>query len=539
MATPQKDTIYIDVDDEITTIVDKVQNSTAKVVALVLPKRAAALQSIVNMKLLKSSAEDSGKTVVLITSEAGLLPLAGAVGVYAAKNLQSKPEVPDAPEIAADEEQVAELSDESVDANKSVGELAGATAVEDEVEIADSAKQAGKKSAKKKGDKKPKVPNFEKFRLKLILGIVGVIALIGLWYFAVFVSPSATVVVNANSESVNTEIEFTATPSATSASVEDGIIPAEIAETEKEESQTAPATGEKDLGAKATGTVTMAIACADVDGAPPTIPAGTGVSSQGLTFITQSNTSLTTPSFNNGCQFTGSTKVTAQNQGEQYNIAAATYSVSGYSNVTGSGSAMSGGSSKIAKVVSEQDVDTAKGKLSISDDAVKSELSNELSQGGYYVVDSSFEKTNENTAVNPKVGAEASEVTVTYSADFELLGVNEQDLDALLKQSIADEVDVEAQGIQDNGLGQANFTVKERKSDGSVVIALSTVVTVGPDINQEELKNEIAGDKRGDAENTVKAAEGVQDVTINLSPFWVSRVPKNPDKITFEIQQPE
>ena len=52
MAAPDKDTIYVDIDDEITGIIDKLRNSDAKVVALVLPKRATVFQSIVNMKLV-------------------------------------------------------------------------------------------------------------------------------------------------------------------------------------------------------------------------------------------------------------------------------------------------------------------------------------------------------------------------------------------------------------------------------------------------------------------------------------------------------
>ena len=51
MANPQKDTIYVDIDDEITGVIDKVQNSSAKLVALVLPKRASVFQSIAVMKV--------------------------------------------------------------------------------------------------------------------------------------------------------------------------------------------------------------------------------------------------------------------------------------------------------------------------------------------------------------------------------------------------------------------------------------------------------------------------------------------------------
>ena len=62
MAASDKDTIYIDIDDEITGIIDKVQGSKGKVVAFVLPKRAAVFQSIVNMKLLKRAADSGERT---------------------------------------------------------------------------------------------------------------------------------------------------------------------------------------------------------------------------------------------------------------------------------------------------------------------------------------------------------------------------------------------------------------------------------------------------------------------------------------------
>src|SRR5579863_1157155 len=111
MAVPGKDTIYVDIDDEITGVIDKLRASDGKVVALVLPKRATVLQSIVNMRLLKRSADEARRHLVLITSETGLLPLAGAAGVYVAKTLTSKPEIPSAPDQDDGEETVNEASE--------------------------------------------------------------------------------------------------------------------------------------------------------------------------------------------------------------------------------------------------------------------------------------------------------------------------------------------------------------------------------------------------------------------------------------------
>src|SRR5581483_10274209 len=128
-----KDTIYVDIDDEITGIIDKLKASDGKVVALVLPKRAAVFQSIVNMKLLKRAADSSKKNLVLITAEAGLLPLAGAAGIHVAKTLTSKPEIPNAPPPDLPDETVPETpiegpAEPEVDKSAPVGELAGAAA---------------------------------------------------------------------------------------------------------------------------------------------------------------------------------------------------------------------------------------------------------------------------------------------------------------------------------------------------------------------------------------------------------------------------
>src|SRR5436190_21684876 len=120
-----KDTIYVDAEDDITAIIDKVEGAKNKVVDLVLPKRTAALQSIVNMRLLKRSSKNANKSVVLITTEQALVPLAGAAEIHVAKSLQSKPEIPVAPAAAV--AVAAKASGEhpdKLDGNKAIGELA-------------------------------------------------------------------------------------------------------------------------------------------------------------------------------------------------------------------------------------------------------------------------------------------------------------------------------------------------------------------------------------------------------------------------------
>lgn len=62
-------TFYIDIDEEITSIVDRLRKSVAKEVIVVVPKRAILIQSIVNLKLLKKEAENMNKMLILVTQD--------------------------------------------------------------------------------------------------------------------------------------------------------------------------------------------------------------------------------------------------------------------------------------------------------------------------------------------------------------------------------------------------------------------------------------------------------------------------------------
>ena len=62
-------TFYIDIDEEITSIVDRLKKSKAPEIIIVVPKRALLIQSIVNLKLLKKEADRFGKQLVIVTQD--------------------------------------------------------------------------------------------------------------------------------------------------------------------------------------------------------------------------------------------------------------------------------------------------------------------------------------------------------------------------------------------------------------------------------------------------------------------------------------
>lgn len=62
-------TFYIDIDDEISSVIDKLKKSMAKNNYFVVPQRALFMQSVVNLKLLKREADKCGKKVIIVTQD--------------------------------------------------------------------------------------------------------------------------------------------------------------------------------------------------------------------------------------------------------------------------------------------------------------------------------------------------------------------------------------------------------------------------------------------------------------------------------------
>lgn len=551
-----KETIYVDIDDEITAIIDKVRGSSQKIVALVLPKRATMLQSVVNMKLLKRTSEEAKKHLVLITSEPGLLSLAGGVGLYVAKNLQSKPEIPEVPlgnRAPEDIEEALSMEDETpsqLDASKPVGDLAAGSippsSIDDTINLGDEpargvmpATAAGAAAKAKKGGKF-KVPNFNRFRLLLLCGGAGIVLLIIAWIVCFDVLPKAAITVKTNASNVVTNLNITL--SSTASGVKGTTIPAQMQQTQKALTQQVPATGQKDNGTKASGAVSMTAKECSLN-LPASVPAGTGISANGLTFVTQQDTSFgSNGDVKNGCityKASGSTAVIAQNNGAQYNLGAATFSVAGRSDVTATSSnTMTGGTSNIIKVVQQSDIDAAKQKLATQDTtAIKQQLTSAFQNVGLYAIQSTFQASEPNITTTANVGDQADNVTVNETVTYTMFGAKKQDLHQVVADSVNKKIDTSKQVLLDDGLDSATFTLQSQTGNNAV-IALQDTAIAGPDLKVDSLRTQVAGKKASDAQSIIKNNPGVTDVNVSYSPFWVSAIPKNTSKITIIIEKP-
>lgn len=562
---PGKETVYIDVEDEITAIIDKVDNAKEKIVALVLPKRATALQSVVNMRLLKRSADNTKKNVVLITADPALIPLAGAAGLYVAKNLQSKPEIPPSPLDSASEESQSPIEDaeetpsgdEEVDVNsakidytRSIGELASAHNIDEPEVISlgdedELPKPKIPKASASKGEKgkKLKVPNFERFRLMLFGGIALLIGLIVFIVLAIFVLPKASIAIQTTSSPVSANLTLAASDKYTELDLDSSQIPASLKATNQNAQQQVPATGQVNQGNKASGSVKLSN-CTNKD---VTIPAGTGVSGGGLTYITQSTISLDSGNFTSGgvCKTTGThignVNVLAQKGGSNYNLpSGSSFTVAGFSGVTGTNpSAFSGGTDNNVTVVSQQDVDNAKAKAtSQNSEEYTQKFIKQLEDEGSYVLKSTLKAGEPAVTATPAVGQQASTTTVSMQITYTVLVVKKDDLKTSISDTLNEQIDKTKQKISTNDvLKDATVSVQNQTSPTTATLAVSQTTTAVPIIDISLVKKLSAGQKKGYIKDTISRWPGVKNVEVKTSPFWVSKVPSKQGKITVTLQQ--
>ena len=538
MTEANKDTIYIDIDDEITGIIDKVSSSKKKIVALVLPKRAAVMQSIVNMKLLKHSAKEVDKKIVLITSEAGLLPLAGSVGLHVAKTLQSKPEIPPGPDGAEpmDDSDITLEDEPDIDQDKSVGELSGGVAVKSELEETidlDNSQPAEDEPKTKTKSKKPKVPNFDSFRKKLFLGFGGLLLIIFLWVFATSSLPKVSILIKTDTQTQDTNPSITVDTDAKDVDTENLTTPGTFDEIKKTDTQTAPATGQKDIGDKASGQLT-ANDCSSVSGT--TIGKGARfTSSSGKVFTNDSQFTTTLANVGGSLCWTSTFDVTATKGGKSYNIAPTSYTNSLLADYDISGGQMSGGTSEIVKVISQADIDSAKDKLADDSDEAKEELQKALEEAGLVAMVDTFTPGKASVKATPAVDKEGDTVNLSSTTAYSMLGVKRENLQKLIDESLKSDIDTNNQAIQDYGFDKAKFSVTSKKGK-QYSVSVQATVTIGPKLDIDDIKRRVAGKKRGDIQNDIGSVPGVKEVIVDYSPFWVAKAPNKPAKISVIIE---
>lgn len=520
-----KDVIYIDVEDDITTIVGKIKASKEKIIALVPPSRVGVLQSAVNMRLLARTAEQANKRVVLISHNQSLVALAASAKIPVARNLQSKPELVEIPALKVDD-------DDIIDGGAlPVGEHAASVASHDDpavdAVIAESEKPKDRKKDKKK---KTKVPNFSSFRKKMALIGGGAAILVAFLVWAIWFAPRATVVITAKTTAVTVDRNVQLTLDGET-DVDKGIIRAVKQEQKQDLTVDFTATGKKDMGEKATGTVRFSTN--SIDNLGTTIAAGTEItSSSGAQYLTDSSVTITLNNYRGV-----NVGVTASAVGTKFN--GATGSASGApSGISASFvGATSGGTTREVTVVSDSDVVKATSLLEEKKaDDLRAKLKSAFGSSSF-VIDDSYTESRGDPTPSIAVGSEANGIVkLTATITASMLAVEQTQLTTFFHASMEEEIAGKSnQKIYDDGSKDVKFT-QFTNQNSNPAVRVTANGKIGPEINEDKVKEQVAGKRYGDIQASLESIDGVSDVDTKFWPFWVRTVPNDVKRITVEFK---
>lgn len=548
----KKDVIYIDVDDDITAIIDKIKSSSESIVALVPPRRIGLLQSAVNLRLLDRMAHTSGKKLVIVSSNKSLVALASAASIPVAKNLQSKPELAEITAIKQDNE------DDIIDGSElPVGELDKTTPPElvinsKSIDDALATLDEDEKVKVKKSDhippepkkKRMKVPDFGSFRKKLFIGSVLGVVLITFLIWALVFAPAATIIVTAKTSAEPISDSLILSETATT-SFDTKTLRVISKEYKKDQTIDFEATGQDNVGQKASGVLTI-YNCDDTDGF--TIVAGTKFVSVSSGLVYTNSDAINVPGMTgktSTCQSTANhegagvkqANVMATKAGEAYNIQAGNYEVAGFSYIYISGTAMNGGTTKMAKVVTEEDVRKAKEKLvSTTDEVAINELKKQFSSD-QIAISSSLSTQRADATSNPAVGQESTGTAKLTSATvYKMYGANKSEVKTLLNQQLEKLISSKKNTkVYSDGIDDVKITNFE-KTDKTMSANLATIARIGPVINEKDVKSFSKGQRYGEVQSMLEAIPGVESVDIKFSYPWVFSVPNDTNKIKVEFK---
>lgn len=545
--------IYLEVDEDITSAVDKLTSEPGSAVQIVTAKRSTLFQSVINLKLLKKAAADANKDLVLVTSDKVATNLAGRIGVPIASQVGEPGAVPKAAAAAAamkavgDEDEIdggtvgdvvpaaKPAQPEPHPAEEAVKQVPAPEAPKPAASPADAAQPKDKKPGKKSAV--PSIGKMQKRALWAGAAVAILLLIVGLnFYFT-----RATVTLFAKGAQVNSSFDFTADPSARQSDIGSATLAATELSLNKTLNASVQATGTKDLGTKASGTITV---YNEYDSNDQALVAGTRfVTSDGKVFRSTADATVPGGSVSGGKIVAGKTTVSVQadQNGDQYNVGPTRYSIPGLSaaqqsGIYGQGQQMQGGSSKTAKVITQADIDRAQQAAVEADKAEAQKDLKDKAGKSQVVLEPSLQQKVTKSNPSPAAGSEASSGTVAISVEYTQLAVKQSELSELAKSKEQEQIGQDKE-IYDDGSGNLQLkTMGAATGSGAQKFRANATAFAGTKIDKDALVKDIKGKKIGEATEIAQRLQDVEKAEIKVTPTWATSLPLMTSHIKVEVK---
>ncbi|KKQ18045.1 MAG: hypothetical protein US31_C0011G0027 [Berkelbacteria bacterium GW2011_GWA1_36_9] len=530
--------LYLEPDEEITSVIDKIKHSKVARLGLVVPREATLLQSVVNLRLLVKEAANLGKEIALITSDKIGRNLASKVGLPVFESVKNQQPIFQPPPPIINQQEVIEIDDTPNVPKEEIKPRGFSVHHFQEKEKELPQQTRVKVAVPWQPQKTPKEHDLKNIKKIIWPMITLVIILILIGAFLVLPKVQVKLKVQAENFEKTTDAQVSGTEAT---SLESKTFLGQLIDLNQEKEEKFTTTGKKNLGGKASGTITI---YNNLDNSNHNFSAGAKLSSSSKTFVFKSNVTVPGAGVQSGRAVPGTANVEieAENAGEEYNVKAGRFTIVGLPSgnqefIYGQSSKdLTGGFSKVAQVVSQDDYDKAKNKLTTElTDSLKKELQDKA--GGLEVLENAIQIETASETSSAKVDSEAQDFTLKIKMRLREMVFERSGFDKFIISLLEKQIP----STQMISLG-ANDTispqVKEKKYDSNLLtFDVRVSAKTSAKIDTEQVKNNLQGKSKQDATNYLNGLEGLSGFDFIYSPSWwpIKRIPSFARNLTVTL----
>ncbi len=382
----------------------------------------------------------------------------------------------------------------------------------------------------------PKRSGGRTFSRKLPFIFIGV-ALVAALSVAYTVMGSAQIIMKPQKQNINFQLKLSASSDATAVNADFTVIPGQKLEDKEEASGTFPATDQKDIVQKAKGTAIIY----NKGTTSQKLVATTRLESEkGLIYRIPASVTVPAATKSNGEMVPGQVKtiIYADRPGPDYNITTAQFTIPGFKDtdkyaefLAKVDQPITGGSSGSSPVVSEDDYSKAQVLLK---GQVNTKIAQALAQQGNGLINiASSQIQFDDPGVNAHAGDPSKDLQMTVRGSVTTIGFRQSDITQAIKNYVTKNSGLDLIE-KDLKVSYQNPVLSSDKK--SLAFTLQVSGQAAHHLDTEKIMKEILGMKEASIQSYFKNMKDVESARILLSPFWVSSIPKDSQKVKITVQ---
>lgn len=579
--------IHLSSNEELFSILSKIQKSADNELILVIPDGFSTLRSIINLKALREEAVSLGKNIYIFTFDILIKKLAEQSGlkvldkqsfIALEKNLSEKYKADKGEKVISDivspnnidqepekndqkiqEEKFKEKSSEEILESQIVEEpqiSEEEKKIKEEIKILEELdtnkeRQFGEFFEKKRDEEnieeeifvsKKSASSFKFFTKKRLIAFLSLFVLIGGFFVLYFVLPIAKVMVNPKKETIRFETEIIADKDISTINISENKIPGQVFQLELENSKTFQTTGEKDVEEKAEGVIIIYNGYSSED--QTLVKTTRFLSDSGKIFRLKETVIIPGATINEGKIIPSSKEVVveADEAGEAYNIGPSDFKIPGFQGTakyTGfygkSLESMEGGAKGRMKVATKEDIE---GALEI----VSAELKNKVEEQFKDKIPSDLKLLSSAETleiIESKTSIEADEPCKEFTALVKVrawgIAFKESDILRLVEENINNKISENKILLPSSiNLSYDNINIDSEKN--MLNFSCNVEADTAWKIDENRIRDELVNKNEVEVRKYLSSLAEIESARVMFWPFWANKIPSNKDKIKVIIE---